>query len=82
MKLWIPETLTYSLNNKCTWDIYSREREIDSQVDITRPWEETEDTLETTDPVLVQEQDAIMMTAALGLVASKVIFKIWVQGFF
>jgi len=79
VRLFIPDQLTYALNNKCTWRLDTKDREIDSQNDIALDWEDSGTCIETTDPVLVPTQDMIMLNASVGLAASKVVFKVWVK---
>jgi hypothetical protein len=78
---YIPESMSWFVNNRCTWVLCEKERTIDTQIDSTPSWNQTQYCLYSTEPMALSIRDQAIVTADLGLRLSDSVVKIWVKDF-
>lgn len=81
MHNYISDSMTWFVNNRCTWTLCEKVRNIDSQIDSEFTWNETANTLYTTEPQSISIRDQAIITANLGLQLSDTVIKVWVKDF-
>lgn len=74
---YIPESITWSVNNKVTWSLYRVARQIDGQLDVKRPWTDTEQVIYTTDIQALNVRDNAILAQEQSLALGDSVVKVW-----
>jgi hypothetical protein len=59
--------------------LLARERTIDTQLDVTRSWDDTGEEIESIEPIAISTRDNILIQQNSGLEPSDSVMKIWVK---
>jgi hypothetical protein len=59
--------------------LFQRERTIDTQLDVTRSWDDTGEAIESIEPIAISTRDNILIQQNSSLEPSDSVMKIWVK---
>ncbi len=79
MYQYIPNAITWALNNKVTWALYSKVRNIDDQLDTDRGWIDSGEVIYSTEPQSLSIRDAAIIQQSSPLAIDRPVCKIWAK---
>ena len=76
---YIPSCITWAVNNKCTWEIYEKTRDIDSEADSTTNLSLLETVFDSTEPQDMSIRDQAIVTANQGIQLIDMSYRLWIK---